>query len=369
MQAWREGTIVSQACSRVVPPGLHLSREEWEDSPFCKDEGSASREELRSSLRPPVICWPSLDRAFDLLSRLAGWLPDSDCAAWDFRDLWRNAFPSRRLQAPSLDAIAALTGAMLTDPAKTHRVALALGQAVCRLAAEGRLAGLQQNLEQESDLDSSRWLGAATFLDQVPELPGVYWMHDREGRIFYVGQSGNLKRRLRSYFAPARSWDPKMHRIHARLDRIEFRPVGNALQAVLEEARAIARWKPEINTQVEVREREPEFYREADWILLLPESPSGMRLYFIKRGLYCGDFRYSRRSQMEKLRDRIERLFFSPFSPPERWETHVVQSFIRQNGERMNHIDVLQARDAAECALWIERYRQEGLADITVFRS
>jgi hypothetical protein len=160
-----------------------------------------------------------------------------------------------------------------------------------------------------------------------------------------------------------------MRRIHSLLDRIEFQPLGNELEALLEETRAIARWQPEINSQMEVRERQGGYYRESDWILVLPGEPRRLRLYFIREGRYCGDFDYGgRRPQRGKLEEEIERIFFSELAREERWETQVIQSFLRQKGEQTNHIDVRQARDAAQCVLWIDRYRRDGLEEPTVFR-
>ena len=37
-------------------------------------------------------------------------------------------------------------------------------------------------------------------LKKVPELPGVYLMHDADDRIIYVGKAVILRNRLRSYF-------------------------------------------------------------------------------------------------------------------------------------------------------------------------
>ena len=38
----------------------------------------------------------------------------------------------------------------------------------------------------------------------VPPEPGVYVYRDRFGKVIYVGKAVNLRRRMSSYFQPAR---------------------------------------------------------------------------------------------------------------------------------------------------------------------
>ena len=40
-------------------------------------------------------------------------------------------------------------------------------------------------------------------LDQLPTVPGVYLMHDAEGRIIYIGKAKVLRNRVRSYWHAA----------------------------------------------------------------------------------------------------------------------------------------------------------------------
>ena len=51
--------------------------------------------------------------------------------------------------------------------------------------------------------------------------PGVYLMKDSGGRILYVGKAVNLKKRLQSYFQPARPHDPKTRAMVSRVERFE----------------------------------------------------------------------------------------------------------------------------------------------------
>ncbi|MBC8035561.1 MAG: GIY-YIG nuclease family protein, partial [Chitinophagaceae bacterium] len=38
-------------------------------------------------------------------------------------------------------------------------------------------------------------------IDQLPSLPGVYYFHDRSGKIVYVGKAANLQKRIKSHFS------------------------------------------------------------------------------------------------------------------------------------------------------------------------
>ncbi len=384
VQLWSGGAAENAACRLLVPEGVRLSRQEWEDSPFSCGSYSGwqrGRREhtdagghpagFRRCLQSCVICWPNLRIALDLLSRLAGWLPDADCRAWEFQELWLAAFPPARKERRrvTLAEIAARIGRTFQEPAKTNQIAVLLGGAVRFLDDTRGLDQLQALIAARSEIDFGRYSFSPDWLAQIPEVPGIYWMSDRQGKIFYVGKSRNLNQRIRSYFVSSQLWDEKLRHIHQRLYSLDFQPLGSELEAFLEEARAIEKWRPEVNFQLEVRERQAEYYRDSDLILVLPsERKNAVRLFFMRGGKFGGDFRYSgRKDQRRKLIGEIQRLFFSELSLEERWETHVLQSFIRQNLDDTNHIDVRQAASAEQCVEWVERFRRGETDDRVVF--
>ena len=47
-------------------------------------------------------------------------------------------------------------------------------------------------------------------LKKLPDAPGVYIMHDEEGRILYVGKALSLKNRVKSYFAKTVNRGPQI---------------------------------------------------------------------------------------------------------------------------------------------------------------
>ena len=381
---WVGGTVRNAACRLVIPEGLRFSAQDWDDSPFSSVSHPGRRRapgeqpgasdgplQFRYCLQSCVICWPNLRVALDLLSRLAGWLPDADCRAWEFQDLWRAAFAvrSKAARQVTLAEVAVRIGSTFGEPANTDQIAALLGEAVQFLDYSCGLERIQSLMAGRSEIDFSRFGFSAEWLATIPETPGIYWMSDRQGRIFYVGKSKNLSRRIRSYFVSSELWDEKLRHIHQRLYSLDFQSLGSELEAFLEEARAIERWRPEVNFQLEVRERQAEYYRSSDLILVLPsEKKSAVRLFFMRGGKFGGDFRYSgRKDQRKKLLAAIERLYFSDFSLEERWETHVLQSFIRQNLDGTNHIDVRQAAGAEQCVEWIDRFRKSEIGDRVVF--
>ena len=58
-------------------------------------------------------------------------------------------------------------------------------------------------------------------LENIPELPGVYLMKDKSGRIIYVGKAKVLKNRVRQYFQNPEEKDPKTRTLVSKINQIE----------------------------------------------------------------------------------------------------------------------------------------------------
>ena len=82
----------------------------------------------------------------------------------------------------------------------------------------------------------------------APPTPGVYVLHDADGRALYVGKAVNLRRRLRAHFAERRwrALKPEM----SRAASAEWREVGSEIEALLREAALIRELEPPVNVQV-----------------------------------------------------------------------------------------------------------------------
>jgi DNA polymerase-3 subunit epsilon len=83
-------------------------------------------------------------------------------------------------------------------------------------------------------------------LARLPETPGVYYFHDRKGKVIYVGKAGNLRRRVHSHFSnnkPGRQKQEFLRNIHS----ISHETTGTELMAFLLECVEIKRLWPAYN--------------------------------------------------------------------------------------------------------------------------
>lgn len=95
------------------------------------------------------------------------------------------------------------------------------------------------------------------FLDALPEAPGVYYMHDAEESILYVGKAKSLADRVRSYFQMSAHHPEKIARMVRRVHTITWEETGSELAALLLESKEIKRLKPPANTMSKRLRRYP----------------------------------------------------------------------------------------------------------------
>lgn len=82
---------------------------------------------------------------------------------------------------------------------------------------------------------------------RLPQLPGVYLMHDREGTVIYVGKAKALKNRVSQYFADLASHTVKTRRMVSNIDHFETIFANSELDALLLENTLIKKYKPKYN--------------------------------------------------------------------------------------------------------------------------
>jgi len=87
-------------------------------------------------------------------------------------------------------------------------------------------------------------------LKQLPASPGVYIMKDAEGNILYVGKAANLHHRVRSYFAARQRLSPKLQRMVARVNDLDFLVTGSEQEALILELNLIKRHRPRYNVRL-----------------------------------------------------------------------------------------------------------------------
>lgn len=95
---------------------------------------------------------------------------------------------------------------------------------------------------------------AAGFSDSIknalavlPDKPGVYLMHDAEGKVIYVGKAVVLKNRVRSYFRNLASHTPKVKAMVAKIAEIETIITSSEVEALILECNLIKKYRPRYN--------------------------------------------------------------------------------------------------------------------------
>jgi DNA polymerase-3 subunit epsilon len=86
-----------------------------------------------------------------------------------------------------------------------------------------------------------------TQLDIVEQLPseiGVYYMHNKDGEIIFLGKSGNLKKRVNQHFTGN---GDRARKIQKETKRVTYELTGNELVAYLKENEELGRNKPKYN--------------------------------------------------------------------------------------------------------------------------
>lgn len=88
-------------------------------------------------------------------------------------------------------------------------------------------------------------------LHSLPEEAGVYYFHDKDGRIIYIGKSINIKKRVMQHFVKISS---KAEKLVKRVADISYELTGNELVALLLESEEIKKYLPEINKAQRTRQ-------------------------------------------------------------------------------------------------------------------
>jgi len=179
--------------------------------------------------------------------------------------LTRKAFPG--LRSYSLGALINHFGITFTQ---RHR-AMADVEATVEV-----FENILQKDEQQEQIDmlvnegiKESKLPANISLDQLHELPeavGVYYFHDVEGKIVYVGKSINIKKRVMSHFAKTTR---KAERLVQYVDDISYEITGSEIVALLLESYEIKEKHPHINRAQRAR--------TFPWVIYKYEDEDGYR--------------------------------------------------------------------------------------------
>lgn len=210
-------------------------------------------------------------------------------------------------------------------------------------------------------------------LAALPAAPGTYRFFDEAGELLYVGKARDLRRRVLSYFRPGRR-PGHGDRFLPRAIRVEFRVEGSELEALLAEARLIARRAPEANVQREVHERAAPYAAARAWALLLPsagrpaDGDTGretVSVVMVREGRYLGHAPVGPRGgglrQVERLlaRAMASRAPRGGRGRPDR-DTPILTSWLARHGDQVSRIDLDSFRGPAAAMTALE----QALADV-----
>ncbi len=88
-------------------------------------------------------------------------------------------------------------------------------------------------------------------LHSLPEACGVYYFHDENGDVVYVGKSLNIKKRIAEHFA---NQTEKAAKLQSQVDDVTWELTGSELVALLKESHEIKSMRPPINRAQKIRE-------------------------------------------------------------------------------------------------------------------
>ena len=78
-------------------------------------------------------------------------------------------------------------------------------------------------------------------IDALPTITGVYYIHDDNGQIIYIGKSKNIKNRINQHLT---STSPKAKKIQLQVASVTYEATGSELIALLKESEEIKKIKP-----------------------------------------------------------------------------------------------------------------------------
>jgi len=82
---------------------------------------------------------------------------------------------------------------------------------------------------------------------RLPLNPGVYMMHDKSGKIIYIGKAKALKNRVSQYFGSEKNHDEKVRRMVANVEYFEYIITDSEFEALVLECSLIKQHTPKYN--------------------------------------------------------------------------------------------------------------------------
>lgn len=142
-------------------------------------------------------------------------------------------------------------------------------------------------------------------LNNLPNVPGIYFMKDKDDSVIYVGKSKNLKNRVKSYFFKGGGHSRKIKRMIKNVSNIDIIEVDTEFDALLLECDYIHKIKPMYNTLL----------KNYDKYKYLSLNEKSHNLIEVKddvdnEGIYFGPYSFGRR--MSTIKDILVRIYKLP---------------------------------------------------------
>ncbi|MBI4119894.1 MAG: GIY-YIG nuclease family protein [Parcubacteria group bacterium] len=88
----------------------------------------------------------------------------------------------------------------------------------------------------------------STGVKNLPASPGVYLFKNKAGGVIYIGKSGNLKNRVKSYFNKgAKFFNPAKIKMLSEIADVEIIKTASEIEALIKESELIKKYKPKFN--------------------------------------------------------------------------------------------------------------------------
>ena len=89
-----------------------------------------------------------------------------------------------------------------------------------------------------------------SIIEDLPTETGVYYLHDKNGKIIYIGKSKNIKKRILTHLTSSAR---KSQKIQKALHSVSFELSGNECLALLKEQHEIKKNQPRLNHALKFR--------------------------------------------------------------------------------------------------------------------
>ncbi len=110
----------------------------------------------------------------------------------------------------------------------------------------------------------------------LPQKPGVYYFHEKGGKVIYIGKARNIKKRVKSHFSNNKPGKQKQEFLK-KIYHISYQETATELMAFVLEGVEIKKWWPEQNSSQKHAERVFGLYSYID--------ANGYKRLFIERKL------------------------------------------------------------------------------------